>query len=277
MSWQVQVEVTRDGRRHLRASFERSPITFGARPDNDVVLADPHVSGLHAVVMVSRAELVVQDESRNGSFVGERRIVGQHQLGRHGVLRIPPFAIELTFEPGDEQRQTVQRRVEPPAEGPGAAPAAADGEPATPSLAELSLVHDAPPSAAPESPHATVAVRELTDEPPPAVLEVISGPEHLVGQCFELPVVGAAEIGRSEEADVRIADRTVSRLHAVITRQRDGGYRISDLDSANGVLVDGRRVRFAALHDGDAITVGQVVLTLRWPTLLASGTAGDQP
>jgi pSer/pThr/pTyr-binding forkhead associated (FHA) protein len=66
-------------------------------------------------------------------------------------------------------------------------------------------------------------------------------------------------IGRSLAADVRFDDATVSRRHALIVHQADG-TRVLDDRSLNGVFVNGRRVEWSALKDGDQITVGRHTL-----------------
>jgi pSer/pThr/pTyr-binding forkhead associated (FHA) protein len=66
-------------------------------------------------------------------------------------------------------------------------------------------------------------------------------------------------IGRSLAADVRFDDATVSRRHALIVAQADG-VRVLDDRSLNGVYVNGRRVEWSALRDGDRITVGRHTL-----------------
>ncbi|MCU0312437.1 MAG: FHA domain-containing protein [Solirubrobacteraceae bacterium] len=63
-------------------------------------------------------------------------------------------------------------------------------------------------------------------------------------------------IGRSLAADVRFDDSTVSRRHALIVRQPDG-VRVLDDRSLNGVFVNGERVEWRVLHDGDEIVVGR--------------------
>ena len=63
-------------------------------------------------------------------------------------------------------------------------------------------------------------------------------------------------IGRSLAADVRFDDATVSRRHALIVRQADG-VRVLDDRSLNGVYVNGQRVEWSALTDGDEILVGR--------------------
>lgn len=66
-------------------------------------------------------------------------------------------------------------------------------------------------------------------------------------------------IGRSLAADVRFDDATVSRRHALIVNQADG-TRVLDDRSLNGVFVNGRRVEWSALRDGDQIAVGRHTL-----------------
>jgi FHA domain-containing protein/zinc ribbon family protein len=63
-------------------------------------------------------------------------------------------------------------------------------------------------------------------------------------------------IGRSLAADIRFDDPTVSRRHALIVRQPDG-VRVLDDRSLNGVFVNGERVEWSVLGDGDEILVGR--------------------
>src|SRR5215207_6223012 len=72
-------------------------------------------------------------------------------------------------------------------------------------------------------------------------------------------------LGRALEADVRVNDARASRMHARITVERDAGsdevrYRITDLNSTNGTLLNGAPVHDAYLQDGDKLTVGEQLL-----------------
>jgi pSer/pThr/pTyr-binding forkhead associated (FHA) protein len=66
-------------------------------------------------------------------------------------------------------------------------------------------------------------------------------------------------IGRSLAADVRFDDATVSRRHALLVCQADG-VRVLDDRSLNGVYVNGSRVEWSPLTDGDRIAVGRHTL-----------------
>jgi predicted nucleic acid-binding Zn-ribbon protein len=85
--------------------------------------------------------------------------------------------------------------------------------------------------------------------------------EHLVyeqdGDLVDVPLTREwTRIGRSLTADVRFDDPTVSRRHALIVRHPDG-VRVLDDRSLNGVFVNGERVEWRALQDGDQIVVGR--------------------
>lgn len=83
-------------------------------------------------------------------------------------------------------------------------------------------------------------------------------------------------IGRSLAADVRFDDPTVSRRHALVVRQADG-VRVLDDRSLNGVFVNGERVEWRALKDGDEIVVGRYLLVFARVPLQAIEPALDAP
>ena len=63
-------------------------------------------------------------------------------------------------------------------------------------------------------------------------------------------------IGRSLAADIRLDDPTVSRRHALICRQ-EGRVRVLDDRSLNGLFLNGERVEWHDLEDGDELVVGR--------------------
>jgi predicted nucleic acid-binding Zn-ribbon protein len=68
---------------------------------------------------------------------------------------------------------------------------------------------------------------------------------------------GWTRIGRSALADLRLNDPTDSRRHALVVRASDGGLRALDDRSLNGLFVNGKRVDWAPLADGDELEVGR--------------------
>ena len=85
----------------------------------------------------------------------------------------------------------------------------------------------------------------------------------LNGRRHEL-VKRAVVLGRSRDCDITVDDANVSRRHAEI-RQENGSYWIVDLDSTNGVEVNGKRVRRAELAHDDEIVLGTTGLTFERP------------
>jgi hypothetical protein len=69
-------------------------------------------------------------------------------------------------------------------------------------------------------------------------------------------------IGRAAECDLRLDDPGVSRRHAEV-RYADGKVGIVDLGSTNGVVVNGKPVERAELHDGDRVDVASTTLIFR--------------
>ena len=67
-------------------------------------------------------------------------------------------------------------------------------------------------------------------------------------------------LGRSRECDIQVEDPNVSRRHAEL-RQEGASYWIVDLESTNGIEVNGRRVKRAKLDSGDSFTVGSTEIT----------------
>jgi hypothetical protein len=67
---------------------------------------------------------------------------------------------------------------------------------------------------------------------------------------------GGGTIGRSRDCDVVLDDAGASRRHAEI-RPRADGWELQDLDSTNGVRVNGRAIRGAQpLRSGDRVEIG---------------------
>src|SRR5438105_6856251 len=90
----------------------------------------------------------------------------------------------------------------------------------------------------------------------------------LRGELLAVPIPlerNEVTLGRALDADIRINDSRASRLHARITTERDETsgalcYRLSDLDSTNGTILNGTRVDSAFLQDGDKFEIGDQLI-----------------
>ena len=94
-----------------------------------------------------------------------------------------------------------------------------------------------------------------------AALLVRSGPQKnerfiLSGQNIVL--------GRSDEANIVLDDVTVSRIHALITKE-PSNWKITDQSSLNGIYVNFIRIEDAKLSAGDDIQIGKYRFTFLLP------------
>lgn len=82
-------------------------------------------------------------------------------------------------------------------------------------------------------------------------LVVVSGKANKHNVVLKLPSI----VGRSREADVTVAHSLVSRRHCELY-EADGLLMVRDLGSLNGTIVEGYRIREAALPPDAELTVG---------------------
>lgn len=72
---------------------------------------------------------------------------------------------------------------------------------------------------------------------------------------FDAPE-GGILIGRSQEADLRIQEPSVSRQHARLSQGKEGHWEIVDLESNRGTFVNNVNIRKKTLRDGDLVRFG---------------------
>ena len=73
----------------------------------------------------------------------------------------------------------------------------------------------------------------------------------------------AVTLGRAAQNDIVITNSSVSGRHAELHRTREGLFRLSDLGSTNGTMVNGVRVTAIDLHDGDIVELAEVRLQFK--------------
>ena len=96
-------------------------------------------------------------------------------------------------------------------------------------------------------------------------IRIRQGPD--LGLTFVLTRMKAS-IGRGEENDIVLSDLKTSRAHAVLSLL-GAQWKIRDLGSANGLLINGRSTREAALESSDLVSLGETqfeFLTTEAPT-----------
>jgi hypothetical protein len=89
----------------------------------------------------------------------------------------------------------------------------------------------------------------------PYLLQQIKGPGAPRDHVLELDEI---VVGRSHQAHISIDSGMLSRRHIALTRNGPE-YTCSDLDSSNGMYLNGVKAHSAVLREGDTVQIGEVV------------------
>ncbi|MCI0370327.1 MAG: FHA domain-containing protein [candidate division NC10 bacterium] len=89
-----------------------------------------------------------------------------------------------------------------------------------------------------------------------ASVVIVEGP----GAGQEYPLEKAVSVlGREKGADILLPDTAVSRRHAALDAE-GAAFRLRDLGSTNGTLLNGKKIRESAVRHGDRFQVGNTTL-----------------
>jgi pSer/pThr/pTyr-binding forkhead associated (FHA) protein len=219
----------------------------GRSAENDLQLDDDHVSRFHAELAGWRGSVWVRDfASANGTFVNGERIGSACRLYHGDEVRFDTHAFQLIGRGGD---LTPVNLLDPalrctPIHVPPSDRSTVSGD-----TVELVAVPEDTPA--------------QTAKPPrgEAGAFLLGASELVAGITFRTPM-GLTVIGRREDCDLVLRDRTVSSRHAEL-RVRAEGATITNLMATNGTWVNGSPVQSARLHDGDVLRLGRVHLVFR--------------
>src|SRR5262249_22031593 len=237
----------------------RDEITIGRKEGNTIRLTERNVSRRHARILKANGSVFVEDlDSYNGVKVNGQRIQGRVPVTEQDRIQIGDYLLELRVDRGAQDAFSVSSVTQtapmevvslsdlqsiPP--GPPPIPSTnGSGQPTA-----MRPGYGAPMSETPSQPTAPMPVPET-----PARLVVVS--QNFAGREFVLDKP-AMVIGRTDDNDVVINHRSISRHHAKIV-QEQGRYAVVDLQSANGVRVNGEEYGKVELRRGDVIDLGHV-------------------
>src|SRR3954471_18290200 len=273
--------------------FVREEITIGRQEGNTIRLTERNVSRRHARLLRQNGHVVVEDlGSYNGIKINGERIQGQTSVNDGDLIQIGDYDLAIQTEASPSMAPTIQMAPGAAPLGNGTAtghtssPRIPVHPPAHPSHPSHPVVHpqDLPtetatpvmPVEAQQAPHegdgprrtqSTAVIRmDQVDGAPRRQVVALDATEaprlcilntELAGREFAL-VRTEIRIGRTEDNDVAVDHRSLSRLHAKVVREESGEWRILDMESANGVSVNGERYAQVSLRSGDVIELGHV-------------------
>ncbi len=88
----------------------------------------------------------------------------------------------------------------------------------------------------------------------PLTFRLFKGDELLREEKLTLPVI---KVGKLSSSHLRLDDKNVSRMHALIEVTGPGDVSIIDLSSTTGTFVNGQKVNKAKIQSGDSIVIGE--------------------
>lgn len=265
----------------------KDEITVGRKEGNTIRLTERNVSRQHARIVRNNGTIEIEDlDSYNGVKVNGARIQGRIGLNPSDRIQIGDYLIELKADgspmPGPAPEEQPTRPI-PQADAPlpvsppspamsgsmsgsaiqAMAPEAIEDAPTTkvpssisfPGLTQGSAPPDPLASTDPGRP-AVAAAAEAVPVETYGRLVILS--DNYAGQEFELNRASMV-IGRTDDNDVVVNHRSISRHHAKIVRE-NGRYAVIDLQSSNGVRVNGEEYGKVELRRGDVIDLGHVRL-----------------
>ncbi|HVU51957.1 MAG TPA: FHA domain-containing protein, partial [Polyangia bacterium] len=281
----------------------RDEMTIGRQDGNTIRLTERNISRKHARLVRQNGTMYVEDlASYTGVRVNGARIVAMTPVAEGDEVQIGDYKLMVRIDrpavASNPDRATMPAM--PAALGPmnsvggsvaiptrgtpamagQAAPGPTRQSPVVPQ--EAARISQPAPVVRPSAPvphgvsgvpdpleaQPTIPVRTLAEAASPqsstqtnARLVVLTS--ELAGHEFSL-VRASVVIGRTEENDIVINHRSISRHHAKIVREGDR-YTIVDLQSANGVRVNNEDYERIELNPGDVVELGHVKLRFVGP------------
>jgi pSer/pThr/pTyr-binding forkhead associated (FHA) protein len=238
-----------DEGRSVVVPLVRDEITIGRKEGNTIRLSEQNVSRNHARLVRRQGSLLLEDlSSYNGTKLNGAAVSAPASLKDGDVILIGDYRMAIK-----EDRPSAAMAVSVHAPAAAATPGPRAGAAAGPA-AEVRDALEAQP---------TIPLHSLADEAP--LSESASPPARLVivgrfmqGREFILDR-SSLVIGRTPENDIVIEHKSISRHHARVVREGNQYYAV-DLESANGVRVNGVDRDRVLLSTGDEIELGQVQL-----------------
>lgn len=257
-----------EGKRSV-VPVELGEVSIGRLEGNTIRLDERNVSRSHARLSRENGTVYAEDlDSFNGIFINGDRVSGRTPVFSGDLIKIGDFQLAVEGDlPLRDQEPTKKTMV------PGLETTEPDirmGEDADVAIetAEVESQEVAAEAVPEESRAEATAIIHLDqvedDSAGPRRSDAIAGQRaklvcvssNLAGSELEIPRTESV-VGRTEENDVVIDHRSVSRNHAKILLHNNA-YRVVDLGSANGTLVNGEQYAQVDLKAGDLVEFGHV-------------------
>ncbi len=270
-----------DSGKTTTVNMARDEITIGRKDGNTIRLTEKNVSRTHARFLKKGEEIHVEDLSRYGTRVNGQRIqltrrvgagdvivIGDYQLSLEGVKAVEDLPVSpaaqvapavAVVDPAKAKKKAevdaaARERIlaakrelgEETTEAPLVRDTKAEDKPAKNGKPDKSDKPD-------EERKSRGAGKKRIGAAQPTLVAVTT---HLAGTEYPIEQETAI-LGRTGENDIKIDHHSISRNHAKVVA-KDGQVRMVDLQSKNGIRVNGEFWEESILKSGDIIELGKV-------------------
>lgn len=303
MEFQARL-ITDDGTEHSLVET----LTVGRSDDCDITLPSSKVSRQHARFRVAEGGVTVEDlGSSNGTRLNGRAIGSPQALMDGDQISIDTFTLTVAIAsstagevsddatviaapaeddatvlaPAAKESPAAAKPTPPPRPSP---PPGTDGE--APPVGDLpgswvdsgtgeSTQFLSPEALAAQRPQAAIQERHS-----PLAHFIVIGADGAAADVFELETGEGEEdtweLGRENSCDIQLSDPTVSARHAQLVH-RGGRWRMVNLVSSNGIVVNGEKRLSVYLDSGDSVQLGDVTLVFNAPAAGATKASSARP
>jgi ABC transport system ATP-binding/permease protein len=256
--------------------FVRDEITIGRQEGNTIRLTERNVSRRHARLLRQQTNVLIEDlGSYNGIKVNGDRITGQVQVQDGDLIQIGDY--DLAIQREEEARAAATVPLESSrASGPAPTQKLPDPSATMPALPVVSVpeardddVQEAPSEEVPRHQStAVIRIDQVQSSRPQrssAAIDPSEAPRLVVlntdfaGREFACTKT-ELRIGRTDDNDIAIDHRSLSRTHCKVVREDSGEWKVIDMQSANGLMVNGEPYAQVTLRLGDVLELGHVKL-----------------
>lgn len=267
-------------------------ILIGREVECQIPLRAGHVSRYHAKITLTNHTAYIEDlQSTNGTFINGKRVVGRQAIGIGDDIRFHDQQFRLaSAESGDadatlltsfEQvgENTQPQITQPPATAESKtieAPAQPDISPSRPQEERRAINRPVLKNVGEDEGDKTslLSMHELQSlaersRKSQASVSIGNGPRFVIltapirGKVFPLmqdaPIGRQWDIGRSQDVEISLEDKTISHHHAKVINTPNG-WLISTASAKNGVMVNGLSVTRAFLSHNDRVRLGRIEL-----------------
>ena len=102
-------------------------------------------------------------------------------------------------------------------------------------------------------------------------LRVVEGP--MTNKAFDMDEHAGLTIGRSPLNDIQLLEPGVSRTHALVMPNRNGGCLLFDMQSTNGTFIEQNGIRSCQLLPGSRFRVGATTFRVETAPAVSPGEA----